>query len=220
MFTFLRLAGRLLIMTTGRLRLMPRLSRDDGELCRAFLGGDGEAFGELVSRHQRAVYALVRRYASSPDDALDLAQRAFLQAFEAARRALPRLLDGRGDVPFRAWLLRIAINLGKNHVRDHARWMSAPIEALDREAPDSRSAHDAMERAQAEALTRRAVLQLPRRQREVFALRIDAGLPFAEVAATLGISEGNAKAHFHYAVKRLKSEVESMASTSTPGGAS
>ena len=61
------------------------------------------------------------------------------------------------------------------------------------------------------ALTRRAVLRLPRRQREVLTLRIDGGLPFAEVAGTLGISEGNAKTHFHYAVKRLKEEVKKLA---------
>ena len=59
------------------------------------------------------------------------------------------------------------------------------------------------------------MLCLPTRQREVFTLRIDAGLPFAEVAATLGITEGNAKAHFHHAVKRLKEEVAKL---STPGG--
>lgn len=198
---------------------MPAQPRPDGDLCRAFLTGEAEAFGELLERHQGAVYALVRRYARSPDDALDLAQRAFLQAFEAARRALPRLLKASGEIPFRAWLLRIAINLGKNHARDRSRWLSAPLEALDQQAPERPSAHDALERAQAEALTRLAVLRLPRRQREVLTLRVDAGLPFAEVADTLGITEGNAKAHFHYAVKRLKTEVDALAARSSPGGA-
>ena len=47
------------------------------------------------------------------------------------------------------------------------------------------------------------MLLLPRRQREVLTLRIDAGLPFAEVARTLGIQEGNARVHFHHAVRRL-----------------
>ena len=71
-----------------------------------------------------------------------------------------------------------------------------------------------MERKEAEELTRRAVLELPPRQREVFSLRIDGGLPFAEIARVLDITEGNAKAHFHYAVKRLKEEVAKL------GGAS
>jgi RNA polymerase sigma-70 factor (ECF subfamily) len=115
-----------------------------------------------------------------------------------------------GEVPFRPWLFRIAINLAKNHVRDAARWVAAPVEAADAagRAPDT--AHQAYERAEAEALTRRAVLRLPRRQREVFGLRIDAGLAFAEVAEVLGITEGNAKAHFHHAVTRLRLEVQGM----------
>ena len=165
-----------------------------------------------MRRHQEVVVRILRRYTRSIDDALDLAQRAFLQAFEAARRALPRLIASTSEVPFRAWLLRIAVNLAKNHVRDAARWPTAPVEALDEAGPaTAASAPELLMKAQAEALTRRAVLQLPRRQREVLTLRIDGGLPFAEVAMTLGISEGNAKTHFHYAVKRLREEVRKLA---------
>lgn len=180
----------------------------DGELVRAFSAGDSAAFGSLVSRHQETVFKVVRRYARTADEARDLTQRAFLQALEASRRS-----GLSAEVPFKAWVLRIAINLGKNHVRD-----SVKRERLSEgEAPRGlvALADEALERAQQEALTRRAVLELPGRQREVFALRIDAGLPFAEVAATLGITEGNAKAHFHHAVKRLKEEVARL---STPGG--
>lgn len=191
----------------------------DGALCRAFLAGDSKAFGELVGRYEDLVFKLVRRYAAAPDEARDLTQRAFLQAFEAARRTLPRLVDAEGDVPFKAWLLRIAINLGKNQVRDGARWPRAPLEAVDGAAEPSAGAHEALERAEAEALTRRAVTLLPKRQREVFTLRIDAGLPFAEIAGALGISEGNAKSHFHYAVKRLRDEVRAMSAPTNPGGA-
>lgn len=185
---------------------------DDGALVKAFLDGDTAAFGTLVARHQETVYRLVRRYAQSPDDTRDLTQRAFLQAFEAARRALPRLLASGDGVPFRAWLLRIAINLGKNHVRDAARWAQAPVEALDTERSNTRAPDSSLERAQLEALTKKAVLVLPKRQREVFTLRIDGAMPFAEVASTLGISEGNAKAHFHHAVKRLRDEVAQLMS--------
>jgi DNA-binding NarL/FixJ family response regulator len=51
-------------------------------------------------------------------------------------------------------------------------------------------------------------------------LRIDGGLPFAEIATTLGISEGNAKSHFHYAVKRLRDEVRALSVPTNPGGSS
>src|SRR6218665_2323129 len=59
---------------------------DDEALCRAFLAGDEAAFGTLVARHRVLVLSLMRRYASAPEDAADLAQQAFLRALEASRR--------------------------------------------------------------------------------------------------------------------------------------
>ncbi len=177
------------------------------ELLRAFFDGDAGAFGALVRRNQEAVYRVVRRFAPSREDARDLAQRAFLSAFEHAQRARARFEGGEGEAPFRAWVLRIAVNLAKNHARDAGRWQWTDLEGLDTVRSERAPAQELLERREAEVLTRRAVLLLPPRQREVFALRVDAGLPFAEVAAVLDITEGNAKAHFHYAVKRLKEEV-------------
>ncbi|GAO02078.1 RNA polymerase sigma factor [Anaeromyxobacter sp. PSR-1] len=168
----------------------------------AFLAGDDRAFGEVVRHHERLVLALVRRYARTPEDARDLAQRTFLRAFEAARRTLAR--GGAGAVPFRRWLVRVAVNLGKNHLRDETRWTRAPLEALDRDAATPAAAHEAAVRAEREARVRRAVLGLPRRQREVLTLRIDAELPFSEIAAALGTTENSAKVSFHHAVRRLQ----------------
>lgn len=198
-------------MTSVSLRLVHAEPRSDEALCRAFLAGDRQAFGELFERHHRLVFQLSRRYAVTADEARDLTQRAFLHALEAARRSLPRLLAKDSALPFKAWLIRIAINLGKNQVRDAARWKRAPLSVIDGLSSGG-DAHAALETAEAQALTRRAVLELPRRQREVFTLRIDVGLPFAEIAETLGISEGNAKSHFHHAVKRLRDEVAVLSS--------
>ncbi len=200
------------------LRLVPKAPPSDGDLCRAFLAGDRQAFGELVRRYQVPVFTIVRRYAGSPDEAKDLTQRAFLQAFEAAQRTLPKLMASSEVVPFKAWVFRIAVNLGKNQVRDGARWPKAPVEVVDAMAHGAPAALDVLEKAEAEALTRKAVHCLPPRQREVFTLRIDGGLPFAEVAEVLGISEGNAKSHFHYAVKRLRDEVRALTAATPDGG--
>jgi RNA polymerase sigma-70 factor (ECF subfamily) len=86
------------------------------------------------------------------------------------------------------------------------------MEVIDSERRVEASAEKALERAQIEAFTREAVVELPRRQREVFTLRIDGGLPFADVAAALDITEANAKSHFHYAVKRLQQLVQQRVS--------
>jgi RNA polymerase sigma-70 factor, ECF subfamily len=186
------------------LRVVEAAPAADGALVLAFLDGDAAAFGELVRRHQDVAYRLARRFSKSPDDALDLTQKAFLQAFEAARRSV---LQGGADFPFRSWLLRIVVNLGKNLVRDTRRWAAQPVEAIDQEKAAEGGAQQALELAEKRKLMREAVDKLPPRQREVFSLRIDAGLSFAEVARTLEITENNAKTHFHHAVKRLRTEV-------------
>jgi RNA polymerase sigma factor (sigma-70 family) len=178
----------------------------DEALCRAFLAGDQVAFGTLVERHRALVFALMRRYATRPEDAADLAQQAFLRALEASRRVFSRW-SPTGPAPFRAWLVRIALNLAKNHARKGLRWRRMElVEVTEATAPDE-SAQEALERAERERQVRAAVLALPRRQREVLTLRVDGGLGFREIAETLGITETNAKVNFHHAVKRLRAQV-------------
>jgi RNA polymerase sigma-70 factor (ECF subfamily) len=178
-------------------------ARSDDLLVRAFLAGNDDAFGELVRRHQRTVLALVRRYAATPDDARDLAQRAFLKAFQAARRAL--WLRSKAP-PFRAWLFRIAVNLGRNHARDVRRWRLVHVRAAE-EVPVPPAGSTGLERDERDRAVRAAVLNLPRRQREVLTLRIDAELSFREIAEVLRITENNAKVHFHHATRRLREVV-------------
>jgi len=204
---------KLRVVTGGRADAGATAARDEAALLGAWLVGDDEAFGELVARHEPLVLALVRRYATSPEDARDLAQRTFLKAFESARRALIHrgaagvpAASGLGAVPFRRWLVRVAVNLGKNFRRDETRWTrsSQELATLPAARPD---ASRRLEDEEASVRLRRAALRLPRRQREVLTLRIDAGLPFAEIAAALGCTENAAKVSFHLAVKRLRAEL-------------
>jgi len=178
----------------------------DEALCHAFLAGDEAAFGTLVERHRALVFALVRRYTTRPEDAADLAQQAFLRALEASRRVLSRW-NPTGPAPFRAWLVRIALNLGKNHARQGSRWRRVELVEVSDAAASSESAQEALERVEQERRVRAEVLDLPRRQREVLTLRVDGGLSFRDIAETLGISETNAKVNFHHAVKRLRARV-------------
>jgi len=172
----------------------------DAELLAAFRAGDRNAFGALVRRYQRPVLAIARRFARDEDDAEDLAQRAFINASERA--------EGWRGGSFKSWLFRIVINLAKNHLRDVARF-DRSTEATELEArSEASSPEDQIARTQQQRALREAVARLPRRQREVLLLRIDADLPFAEVAAALGITEVNAKVNFHHAVQKLKKLVQ------------
>ena len=199
--------------TGGRVVAMPsRVARSglarltDEELCRAFLDGDPAAFEVLVTRHRALVFSLVRRYTSRPEDAVDLVQGAFLRALEASRRVFSRFTP-TGPAPFRAWLVRIALNLAKNHARQGQRWRPVLVEADTDAADPGESAQEGLERSEQERQVRAAVLALPRRQREVLTLRVDGGLSFRDIAETLRITENNAKVQFHHAVKRLKAQV-------------
>jgi RNA polymerase sigma-70 factor, ECF subfamily len=178
----------------------------DDDLVRALVAGDAQALGRLIGRYSQTVFRVVRRYARSVEDARDLSQRTFLQAIEAVEASVPRFEAEGTPFPFKAWLLRIAVNLGKNHVRDAGRWPTVDFTGLEL-AHAAPRADDTYEAAQVGRVMREAVLALSPRQREVFNLRVDGALPFAEVAEVLGITEGNAKTHFHHAVKRLKDMV-------------
>jgi len=204
----------------ARLRVLPGGAGEaarDAELVRAFLVGDEDAFEELWRRHEAAVHGVVRRYARVPEDARDLVQRAFLRALRSARRGIGTRTPG--PFPFKAWLLRIAVNLAKNHARDESRWRSEPLEAVDGMGDGAPGADEALLRRERERLVRAAVLELPRRQREVLTLRLDADLSFAEVGDVLGITANNAKVSFHHATRRLREIVGELGGSHGPGGA-
>lgn len=163
----------------------------DRHAIEAFRRGDRRAFEALVRRHQQAVRSVAMRFARDADTADELAQRAFVQA-------LRHVGDLRGA--FRPWLLRIVVNLSRNHVRDHARFVD---ETAGEAATDPRL-DESIDEARRRDRVRRALAELGERQREVVMLRIDAQLSFAEVAEALEITENNAKVTYHHAVRRLR----------------
>ncbi len=176
--------------------LAPTIAVDeDADLVDRFRAGDRAAFDTLVRKYQRSIYYLTLRYVKDPDDAKDMAQRAFVRAFEA--------LGGfRGGSSFRTWLYRIAVNLSLNHLRDHARHQpgGVPEDALTSDAIGANRVTSAEDRAR----LRGAIDLLPPKQRLVLELRVFEELPFRDVAAIADCTENAAKVNFHLAVKRLR----------------
>ena len=171
----------------------------DALLVARFRDGDARAFEELVRRYRRAIWHLALRYLRDRHEAEDVAQRAFVRAFE-------KIVHFRGDASFRTWLYRITVNLSLNHLRDHAREKPRPIDedALTVAGPDT-AGGDATPDAQRRARRlRESIEQLPPKQRLVMELRVFEELPFREVAAVAECSEDSAKANFHHALKRLR----------------
>jgi RNA polymerase sigma-70 factor (ECF subfamily) len=170
----------------------------DEELVKRAQGGDRAALDRLVRRHQRALFALCVRYVRDTDEAADLVQRSFV-------RAMGKLAELRDAGVFRSWILRIGAHLALNHIRDHARFVADDGE-IEAGLSDERalSASDRLEAAEAASALRAAVHELPTKQRMTLELRIYEDLPFRDIGAALGISEGAAKVNFHYAVRKLR----------------
>lgn len=167
---------------------------DDALVARARRGERG-AFDELVKRHQRGLWRMVRRYVRNDADAADVVQQAFVRAF----RALDRF---RGEASVRSWLYRIGVNVALNHVRDHGREL--PSDDAGAELTVDAVAPGALLTAERARALREAVAALPPKQRMVLELRVFDDLSFREVAAIADCTENAAKVSFHYAVKRLR----------------
>lgn len=95
----------------------------DEELVARSKTGDLQAFDELVCRYERKIYTLAYRMFGNYHDANDLAQEAFLRAFQSIK-------GFRGDSSFYTWLCRIATNVCRDELRKRYR---VSVESLDEE---------------------------------------------------------------------------------------
>lgn len=169
---------------------------DDRTLAARAGAGDREAFDVLVLRHQRGVYQVCYRLVRDHAEASDAMQDAFVKAW----RALPRF---KGDAAFTTWMFRVAVNTCLSRLA--ARRLAArPIaDAAAVSDPAQGQAAALLQRDEAAAV-RRAVDQLPDRQRATVILRVYHDLPHAEIARVLGSSVGSVKANFFHALRNLR----------------
>jgi RNA polymerase sigma-70 factor (ECF subfamily) len=182
------------------------VSTTDDELVRKTTRGDARAFGLLVERHTPVVYRTVRRMCSDRAEAEAITQEAFLRAWQALQRS-------GCPTPFLPWLLRIALNVGRDMLRksrplDFADLPSEDVEGWAEEGGDLEAAVEEGE------LLRRladAVQELPLAYRTVIALRYEAEMPYEEMAEVLGLPLNTVRTRLHRAKARLKAALEGVA---------
>jgi RNA polymerase sigma-70 factor (ECF subfamily) len=175
------------------------MSHDDEEIRRA-RSGDGEAFGELVRRYHRRVYATAFRVVANHSDADDLCQEAFLRAY----RGLPSF-DGRAD--FFTWLYRIVVNLAINHLRRQQRQRATSFDEGRLPKGWDQGGLDLRSQAEAKDLCVRvgeALTTLSPTLRVTVVLALVEELPQKQVAEILGCSEGTVAWRVNQARKRLR----------------
>ena len=170
--------------------------RDDQALVAASQSGDREAFDEIVERHRRAVYQVCYRFVNNHEDASDLAQETFVRAWKGLR-------NFKGEAALSTWLYRIAVNVSLNRVSAKG-LTTEPIEAdrfIDTKA-DAPGAN--LFREERKTAVRRAIAELPDKQRATLMLRTYHDMSHQEIADVLGSSVGAVKANFFHALANLK----------------
>ncbi|HVF27826.1 MAG TPA: sigma-70 family RNA polymerase sigma factor [Pyrinomonadaceae bacterium] len=176
--------------------------------------GDAAAFERLVDERSGDVYALLYRLTEDREEARDLTQETFLQAFR-------HIVNFRGDSDLRTWLYRIAVNQARNRRRWWRRRRRDATLSLDARSGDSEVPLGAQLSDESQAnpeqltLTRereRALVSalgaLARPYREVVVLRDIEGLSYEEVAAALEIGVGTVKSRLSRGRSELRRRLE------------
>jgi RNA polymerase sigma-70 factor (ECF subfamily) len=166
--------------------------------------GDTGAFGELVLQHQTFVYNLALRALGDANDAQDLAQEAFLRAWQG----LPSF---RGASGFRTWLYRIVMNLCYNRSPQLKKSLAQlPLdETVEEWLPaGSESPERLIEAGELRGYLHRQIERLPESYRLLVMLRYQQDLSYEEIAEVTGMPLGTVKTGLFRAHARLKSALQ------------
>lgn len=159
---------------------------------------DKEAFSELYEEYFDKIYRYIVLKIGDRTEAEDMTQQVFLKAL----KSLPGYKWK--EVPFSAWLYRIAHNQVVDHFRRSGRQQSCELtEEITPDDPDDNPQHQTELKIDIQNLVK-ATRQLTKAQQEVIALRFSSDLPVNEVARFMGKSEGAVKALQHSAVVALR----------------
>lgn len=167
---------------------------------------DAHAFGMLFDRHHDQIFKYILHRTANAELARDLTSDTFF-------KAMNKLWTFRWqNVPFSAWLFRIASNEVNAHFRKHGKFKSIPIdEIMNNPGSEYRELKNELKNAEEEIAANhlflelhQAVTRLKPRYQEVVSLRFFEGKPVKEVALILDKSEGTVKSLLHRALKQLQ----------------
>ncbi len=167
-----------------------------------------QEFARVVETHRPQIFRFL--LASTRD--LDLAETLTQECFLKAHRNWARF---RGESTAMTWLMRIAINLEKDHWRNRRMqfWRQTRNNAVDLdEAAEwlpsgERTAEQQLLARERVAKVWKAVAGLSERQRTVFLLRYVEEQELGEIARATGLSEGTVKAHLSRALVKVRGEL-------------
>lgn len=184
------------------------MASSDADLVLLARAGDRAAYGELAARHGERLQRFLASMTGDDAAAEDLRQ-------EALRLGCERLAQLADPERFGSWLLAIAANRCRNHLRDsvqrRAQGGDEPIaHAVDQ---GRRSALSSIVARESQELLALAIDRLPILLREAFVLFHLEGLPYAEIAAITEASEGTLQVRVHRAKALLRQQLGSVVDT-------
>ncbi|HEU4766445.1 MAG TPA: sigma-70 family RNA polymerase sigma factor [Pyrinomonadaceae bacterium] len=180
---------------------MNTLSTDEVIVERA-LTGDAEAFGEIVRRWERRIFALTYGMLGREEDARDATQETFLAAFRNLR-------GFRGEAKVSSWLHRIAVNQCiSRQRRSKVRGESALDDDSGFATPVSYSPVHVAEGRQETLAVRRAINSLPVELRQVVVMKEFEELTFREIADVLDLPLSTVKSRLYTALKQLQMRLQ------------
>ena len=167
------------------------------------LGGDANAFEELVLRYEKTVYNLALRMVGDRDDAFDMTQEAFIKAYGS-------LSSFRGDSKFSVWIYRITTNVCLDFLRSKSRKQQVSLTVsdddedaqLDIPDPSSDPEQQLMQKMSMQSVEE-GLKTLPDKQRQILVMRELGGMSYAEIGKALSLEEGTVKSRIFRARKRL-----------------
>ncbi len=191
---------------------------NETELIQRAAQGDQDAFAQLLELHQNKVYGLTLRLVGSPEDAMELTQETFFNAW----RGLPNF---HADSKFSTWLYRLATNAAIDFLRREKRrkgLSTIPLSTDDDsdrvlDIPDQRfTPQSQLERQELQEAVHRGLGQLSDEHRQVLVLRELNGLSYTEIAQVLSIEEGTVKSRIFRARLALRKILLADGNFSTP----
>ena len=188
---------------------------EDRELVARMSRGDDRALGQFYERWSRPVYALVARLVRDPDDADDVVEDTFYQAWRQASRYEP----SRGAVS--TWIITIARSRALDRLRSRRRLREEPLtpvtvldEVADGSYPDPAAG---AEKAELRERVAEALRELPPEQREVLELAYYGGLSQTEIAERTGQPLGTVKTRTRLAGQKLRERLAVLHGEATLG---
>jgi RNA polymerase sigma-70 factor (ECF subfamily) len=169
--------------------------------------GNADAFGQLVTHHQQAVYNIAYRLTGNRQEAEDVAQEAFVKTY----RTLDRFDSKR---PFAPWLYRITTNTALNWIKRRR-----PEAELDEELASSNTTptpETLVITAETGNRLRTAIAELPPNYRAVIELRHFQGLSYHEMSEALNAPLSDVKSWLFRARRRLRKTLTQASSISEP----